>query len=70
MFNNVKCREQNVGDKNKPLSSLKIWRYSIDELIDLRNTHVFLRSTSLITHTTPMLLPLNGFKIKEACSRS
>ena len=31
MFNNVKCREQNVGDKNKPLSSLKIWRYSIHD---------------------------------------
>lgn len=31
LFNNVKCREENVGDKKKKTLALRIWRYSINE---------------------------------------
>ena len=40
LTDNVKCREQNVGDK-KPLSSLRIWHYSINERIDLVRVCIF-----------------------------
>ena len=47
---------------------LRIWPNSINDWIDL--TRVCIRSTSLINHTTPILLPFNGFKIKEGRRRS